>query len=135
MHGELLKARCAHCNLVAEWCDDLSVELPCPDCRRTGGMRPHVVWLEEMPMYMERFSRRWSTPTCSCRSAPRARSIRPPDSCRPKSAGIRTCEINLDPSENAYVFDERRYGPATELVPDWVDEVLSGDLTVVRRKA
>jgi NAD-dependent deacetylase len=52
-----------------------------------------------------------------------------------RSASVRTCEINLDPSENAYVFDERRYGPATELVPAWVDEVLSGDLRVTRRRA
>jgi NAD-dependent deacetylase len=52
-----------------------------------------------------------------------------------RSAGIRTCEINLDPSENAHVFDERRYGSATELVPAWVDEVLSGELRVTRRRA
>ena len=30
MHGELLKARCTHCGLVADWCEDLSVELDCP---------------------------------------------------------------------------------------------------------
>jgi NAD-dependent deacetylase len=40
--------------------------------------------------------------------------------------GIRTCELNLEPSDNARIFDERRYGPATEVVPAWVDEVLDG---------
>jgi NAD-dependent deacetylase len=39
--------------------------------------------------------------------------------------GIRTFEINLEPSENARQFDEQHYGPATEAVPAWVEEILS----------
>jgi NAD-dependent deacetylase len=39
--------------------------------------------------------------------------------------GIRTCEINLEPSENARQFDERRYGPASKAVPEWVNDLLS----------
>jgi NAD-dependent deacetylase len=39
--------------------------------------------------------------------------------------GIRTCEINLEPSDNARQFDEGRYGPASEVVPAWVAQVLS----------
>jgi NAD-dependent deacetylase len=35
--------------------------------------------------------------------------------------GIRTCAINLEPSDNARQFDEGRYGPASEVVPDWVE--------------
>jgi hypothetical protein len=35
--------------------------------------------------------------------------------------GIRTCEINLEPSDNAEQFDERRYGLASEAVPTWVE--------------
>ena len=42
-----------------------------------------------------------------------------------KAAGIRTCEINLEPSDNARTFDERRYGPASEVVPAWVEAVLN----------
>jgi NAD-dependent deacetylase len=38
--------------------------------------------------------------------------------------GIRTCEINLEPSANARQFDEARYGPASELVPVWVEDML-----------
>jgi NAD-dependent deacetylase len=41
-----------------------------------------------------------------------------------RRAGIRTCEINLEPSDNARAFDERRYGPATEMVSAWVRDVL-----------
>jgi NAD-dependent deacetylase len=127
MHGELLKARCGHCGFVAEWQEDLSVELACPDCGRAAGMRPHVVWFEEMPLYMEEIFQAlieadlFVSIGTSGAVYPAAGFVQ-----TAKSAGIRTCEINLDPSENAYVFDERRYGPATELVPIWVDEVLSG---------
>ncbi len=127
MHGELLKARCTHCGLVAEWHEDLAVELPCPDCKRTGGMRPHVVWFEEMPLHMDEIfdalvgAELFVSIGTSGAVYPAAGFVQ-----SAKHAGIRTCEINLDPSENAFVFDERRYGPATELVPLWVDEVLAG---------
>jgi NAD-dependent deacetylase len=42
-----------------------------------------------------------------------------------RSAGIRTCDINLEASDNADLFDDRRYGPASEVVPAWVEEMLS----------
>jgi NAD-dependent deacetylase len=42
-----------------------------------------------------------------------------------RAAGIRTCEINLEPSDNARVFDEARHGPASEVVPAWVEAVLN----------
>ena len=35
-----------------------------------------------------------------------------------------TLELNLEPSSGASDFAESRQGPATQLVPDWVDEVL-----------
>ena len=41
-----------------------------------------------------------------------------------RSLGIRRVEINLDPSDNAYAFDDRRYGPATAEVPRFVAELL-----------
>ena len=39
--------------------------------------------------------------------------------------GAHTIEINLDPSLGSVLFDESRMGPASELVPAWVDEVLA----------
>ena len=36
-----------------------------------------------------------------------------------------TLEINLERSEGSHFFDETRLGKAGELVPAWVDEVLS----------
>lgn len=42
-----------------------------------------------------------------------------------KHLGIRTCEINLEPLDNAWLFDETHYGPATQTVPAWVERILA----------
>jgi NAD-dependent deacetylase len=42
-------------------------------------------------------------------------------------AGAGTIELNLAASEITPLFDEVRHGPASIVVPDWVDEVLAGD--------
>ena len=41
-----------------------------------------------------------------------------------RAYGVPTCEINLEAADNADCFDEARYGPASETVPVWVDEML-----------
>jgi NAD-dependent deacetylase len=38
--------------------------------------------------------------------------------------GAHTVELNLEPSEVGSQFDEKRYGPASLLVPAFVDELL-----------
>jgi len=43
-----------------------------------------------------------------------------------RQLGAATLELNLEPSQGSAWFDEARHGPATELVPAWVDEVLAG---------
>ena len=53
MHGELLKATCAHCGDVIACDFDLSTSLECAACGNAGGMRPYVVWFGEMPRFME----------------------------------------------------------------------------------
>ena len=39
--------------------------------------------------------------------------------------GAATLEINLEPSLGSYLFDESRMGPASKLVPEWVEELLA----------
>ena len=38
--------------------------------------------------------------------------------------GAHTIELNLEPSEGATLFAEKRYGPASEIVPAYVEELL-----------
>ena len=41
-----------------------------------------------------------------------------------RDLGARTLELNLEPSQGSAWFHESRLGPATEVVPAWVDEML-----------
>jgi NAD-dependent deacetylase len=41
-----------------------------------------------------------------------------------KRRGTPTLELNLDPSQGSYLFDESRLGKAGTLVPKWVDEII-----------
>ena len=126
MHGELLKARCTYCEGVTVWREDLSVEVPCPACHQTGSLRPHVVWFGEMPLDMDAIydallgSDLFVAMGTSGAVYPAAGFV-----SEARGHGIRTREINLEPSENARQFDERRYGPASEVVPRWVEDVLA----------
>lgn len=125
MHGELLKARCELCGAVAEWRGDLDVAERCPRCGVAGGMRPHVVWFGELPLYLDEIEQ-------ALRRADLFVAIGTSGAVYPAAAfvfearatGVATCEINLESADNADLFDEARYGPATERVPAWVEEIL-----------
>jgi NAD-dependent deacetylase len=126
MHGELLKAHCTACEVVNLWRTDLGLRERCAACGRTGTLRPHVVWFGEMPFQIGEIY-------AALNEADLFVAIGTPSSVYPaagfvyeaRALGIRTCEINLEPSDNAEQFNERRYGLASEAVPIWVDEVLT----------
>ena len=122
MHGELLKARCLACEAVTPWREDLTVETRCPACWVTGGMRPDVVWFGEMPRHLDAIesalcaSDLFVAVGTSGAVYPAAGYV-----AQAKAFGIRTCELNLEPSDNAGLFDEARHGPASALVPAFVE--------------
>jgi NAD-dependent deacetylase len=127
MHGELAATRCHGCG--ATWPDrePLSPETVCAVCGAAGTARPHVVWFGEIPLRMDEIedaleeSNLFVAIGTSGAVYPAAGFV-----AQARALGVRACEINLEPSDNARAFDERRYGPATETVPAWVDEVLGG---------
>lgn len=127
MHGEAMKSLCAHCQARAPWSGDMSLATACPACARTGGMRPDVVWFGEMPYHMEEISRLLAkcdlfvSIGTSGNVYPAAAFV-----AAAREAGARTLELNLEPSEGAEHFDEAHYGLATDVVPQWVERVLSG---------
>jgi NAD-dependent deacetylase len=126
MHGELLKARCAACGALRDQRDDLAVADRCQACGHAGSLRPHVVWFGETPLRMDEI-------TQALAASDRFVAIGTSGAVYPAAGfvalarrlGLETCEINLEPSDNAALFDERRYGAAGDVVPAWVDEVLS----------
>jgi len=126
MHGELLKARCTRCQAVTGWHDDLGTRTVCPSCRQIGTLRPDVVWFGEMPFEMDIISDALAASGLFV-AIGTSGSVYPAAGfvVEARAAGIRTCEINLEASDNANLFDDQRYGPASEAVPAWVEEMLS----------
>jgi len=41
------------------------------------------------------------------------------------TAGAHTVELNLEPSEGTSLFAEKIHGPATQVVPQWVERLLA----------
>ena len=127
MHGELLKTRCGNCGAITIESGDLDIFLPCGACGKEGFLRPHVVWFGEMPLEMERIY----DAIAGCGlfiSIGTSGNVYPAAGFVAEArqvAGAETVELNLEPSEGATQFAERRYGPASEIVPAYVRELLA----------
>ena len=126
MHGELLKGRCLRCEHVTPWSQDMSTESACPSCGHRGGMRPQIVWFGEVPFMMDRIEE--ALINCGL-----FMSIGTSGNVYPAAGFVdlvervgraQTVEVNLEPSEGASQFQETVYGPATETVPQIVEQIL-----------
>ena len=127
MHGELKKVRCLWCRCVLPWSEEVEVTTPCPECSRSGKLRPDIVWFGEMPYYIDEITRALQTADlfiCIGTSGvvyPAAGFVR--------LAGEMGCErrieVNLDATGISGQFTEQRLGPATVEVPRLVEELLS----------
>jgi NAD-dependent deacetylase len=126
MHGELLKARCNACGAVCPCREDLSRASICPACGGIDCLRPHVVWFGEMPFGLDEIAvaiaaaDRFVAIGTSGRVYPAASFV-----SWARDAGVDTLEMNLEESAASGIFRESRRGRAGELVPAWVDEVIS----------
>lgn len=126
MHGELLKVRCSHSNQVLPWTKDITPEDKCHCCQMPSSLRPHIVWFGEMPLYMEQIQQ-------ALLAADLFISIGTSGAVYPAAGfvheanlnGAKTVEINLEPSALESEFEEKRYGKASVLVPQFVEELLS----------
>jgi NAD-dependent deacetylase len=127
MHGEGLKARCERCGNVTPWLEDLSVAVSCAACGELGGLRPHVVWFGEMPLELDRIYEALA----SCRlfvAIGTSGAVYPAAGfvAEVRSCGIaHTVELNLEPSLVRGEFAEAIYGPASEIVPEFVARILA----------
>ena len=126
MHGELLKARCGFCGEATEWRGDLGPSDTCMACGTIGKLRPHVVWFGEMPLHMDEIFAALDRCTLFV-SIGTSGSVYPAagfvDHVRAQGRA-RSLELNLEPSDGASRFAEAAYGPATRVVPAWVEGML-----------
>ncbi len=84
-------------------------------------MRPDVVWFGEMPRQMERIYE--ALTACDLfLSIGTSGAVYPAASfvALADQAGAHTVELNLEPSDGASQFAKAIYGPATEIVPDFM---------------
>lgn len=125
MHGTHLNAWCTACDTRSPWRESLIERPPCPACGASA-LRPDVVWFGEMPYEMDRIY-------AALRQADLFVSIGTSGAVYPaagfvrdaRELGLHTLELNLERSQGSAWFEESRLGPASELVPAWVDEMLA----------
>ncbi len=125
MHGELLKVRCLECDHVQVIEVDVDPSTACQSCHVVGEMRPDIVWFGEMPMSMPKIE-------AAIVASDLFLSIGTSGNVYPATgfvqmandAGAVTWELNLEPSAQRTAFSNSQYGPATEVVPAFVEKLL-----------
>jgi NAD-dependent deacetylase len=126
MHGELLKAWCLACDGRHGWTGDLGRTTKCPSCGAKGRLRPDVVWFGEMPYHMDRIGE--ALEACDLFvSIGTSGNVYPAAGfvAEARAGGAHTVELNLEPSEGRRLFHEAQHGPATRIVPAFVDRLLA----------
>ena len=124
MHGQLSRALCGACGHRWDAPAVMQPDDPCPACS-AATTRPDVVWFGEMPYHMDHIFAALTAADLfvaigtSGNVYPAAGFV-----AEAAAAGARTLELNLEPSDTAAAFDEARFGPATQVVPAWVDQML-----------
>lgn len=131
MHGEYCKTLCNHCQARHPWGVDeppLAVGAACVACGKTGGVRPDIVWFGEMPYHMDRIYAELAEADLFI-SIGTSGNVYPAAGfvAEARQAGAHTVELNLEPSEGASLFQEKHHGPASKVVPMYVERVLAGE--------
>ncbi|MGA4506932.1 NAD-dependent deacylase [Propionibacteriaceae bacterium G1746] len=124
MHGELTSALCTQCGARLPWTRPLGNRPPCPRC---GGhlLRPDVVWFGEIPYRMDEIAQ--AVDECDLFVVVGTSGVVYPAagfSSMARAAGARTVLLNLEEQDGWARYDEVHLGPATEVVPRWVDDLI-----------
>ena len=126
MHGELKTGWCLACDQHFPWTGTMGEGATCPVCAVPGQVRPDIVWFGEMPYEMDRIE-------AALHDCDLFVSIGTSGAVYPAAGFVQTAryrgahclEISLEPSQGSIFFRETRIGRASELVPEWVEQVLN----------
>ena len=126
MHGELLKMRCSDSGKIFPCLEPISLEDRCVCCDQAGTLRPHIVWFEEMPLFMDEIYK--AMEVCDLFI-----SIGTSGNVYPAAGlvqianqnGAHSLELNLEPSNTANDFAQAIYGKASETLPNWIKKAMN----------
>lgn len=127
MHGSLLSALCLGSNQSCEILATLDCDSQCSCCVPSNHLRPDIVWFGEIPKFMPKIEECLSQADIFI-------SIGTSGTVYPAAGFVsianhfsaHTVELNMEPSSGQSEFTEKHYGPATELVSEFVDTLLKG---------
>ncbi len=126
MHGELLKVRCTKSDQVFSWTADIKKDTKCSCCNEPGTLRPHIVWFDEIPFALTRIY--VALQKCDIFVA-----VGTSGNVYPAAGFVNfipawasTVEINLDESLISHSFREHIFGPASKMVPKFVEKIIKG---------
>ena len=123
LHGELNRAWCTACDARVPWRTDLIDRPPCPSCGRRA-LRPDIVWFGEAVYHLDAIE----AATLACDTfvvIGTSGNVYPAAglAALARAHGARTVLLNLEHQDGWSSYDEVRLGPASEVVPAWVDEL------------
>jgi len=124
MHGGLTTALCHSCGHTWPAPKVMATSDSCPACAQET-TRPDIVWFGEMPYQMDTIERHlqacdlFVSIGTSGNVYPAAGFVQ-----LAKATGAETLELNLEPSQGASHFDTAVNGPASVVVPEWVNQLV-----------
>jgi NAD-dependent deacetylase len=125
MHGCLTSMKCTRSGMRKDVFESIDQNTLCDCCSPNQAMRPDIVWFGEMPYFMDEIEEKLSQADVfvsigtSGNVYPAAGFVQ-----IAKHFGALTVELNLE-ATHSNLFDEQFEGTATDLVPLFVDAVLS----------
>lgn len=118
MHGELLKVRNEQTGQIIDCHKDV-------DYQQNKFIRPHIVWFGEIPLQMDKIYDALSQADyfisigTSGNVYPAAGFVKVAN-----QSGAKTVELNLEPSLSESLFQTKSYGPASQVVPKFIEKFI-----------
>ena len=118
MHGELLKVRNEQTGQIIDCLEDI-------DYQQNKFIRPHIVWFGEIPLQMDKIYDALSQADyfisigTSGNVYPAAGFVKVAN-----QSGAKTIELNLEPSLRESLFQTKIYGPASQVVPKFIEKFI-----------
>ena len=126
MHGSILLAKCASCNRTWDAPREMHPDDDCPFCHKRT-TRPDVVWFGEIPYWMDEIHELLARAELFA-SIGTSGQVYPAAGFAEiaRDHGAPTIALNLDRSDVSPIVDQFVVGPATSIVPEWVEGILRG---------